>query len=410
MPNTKPTPESEIPEFHITVGGQPTTDLSLEKELQMVKAAILYADRVKLYSLKVPSILAIARFKDIPKNLRLDFLERVLPYISQDKAQKISESLKEYRTVLSKERLDDSDLQLKEQFEKTVEQTWEAIAETTSQFVKDSQIEQINTAVKAGVLDLHPFDQSDEDHAALDTMIEHAANAFALKSKGRLPSVEQDKEWVQKFVENVSNSVSDVSTYPLLDSETGNLLSTGLVPNSSGIVGLGMERGKQTELAKYLLEQLPLFEKASVDEILDIRRELDKPLTRFRGAIMDFSGKIKAAPWNKDFPYEANKIYIHDVQPAMLDIEEAVQANKFLYTMIQKFKQKSAIELPKGELISLGIANISSLSKELAASIGFGIASATIIYDAYQEWLKKKKAVEHHKLYFYYGLGKRLGR
>ncbi len=48
-------------DLHITLGVQPTSDLNLDKEIRMVKAAILYGDKVTLYSLKVPSILVISQ-------------------------------------------------------------------------------------------------------------------------------------------------------------------------------------------------------------------------------------------------------------------------------------------------------------------------------------------------------------
>ncbi|MBL8078762.1 MAG: hypothetical protein JNM55_12420 [Anaerolineales bacterium] len=396
-------------DFHITVGIQPTNDLNLDKEIQMLKAAILYADKVKLYSLKIPSILAISRFEKFPLNSRLDFFERILPYLSSsDKAQKLSSSLGDYRKILGKKNPNDHELQFKGEFEKVLQRSWDGIADTTSKFVKASQIDQINSAIKAGILEVHESNPSVEDDAALNLLFENALTASAKKSKEGPSKKSQDNARIQEFVEDISDSVSNASTYPLLDSETGNLFNTCAGSKAMQIAGFEMERGKQTELARYLLERLPLFEEASVDEILDIRKELDKPLTRFRSAIIDFSDQIKSAPWNQSFPFEAEKIYLRDVKPAMLEIEEALQSNKLLASMFKRFKEKSMVELPKGSLISMGIAQLSSLSKELAASLGIGIASASIFYDAYEEWLKKKQAAEQNKLYFYYGVQEKL--
>jgi hypothetical protein len=408
MKNKSVKPENQ--DFHISVGIQPTDDLNLDKEIRMVKAAILYADKVKLYSLKVPSILAISRFNNFPLNLQLEFFEKIIPFLSsRNNAQKLSASLKDYRKILQKEKLDIHELQLKNEFERKMEQNWKDIAEQTNKFVQESQINQINSAMKAGVLELHEFKNSDSDSGALDLMIENAAAASTLKIKGKGSKTKQDKAWIGEFVENISNSVSDDSTYPLLDNVTGNLVTAGVRSKISEVPSFGVDRGKQTELARYLLERLPLFEKASVDEILDIRKELDKPLARFRSAITNFSEDIKSTPWGKDFPPEADKIYIRDVKPALLDIEEAIQSNKFLTTLVRKFAEKPAA-LPKGSLFSIAISQFSSLPKELAASLGIGIASASLIYEAYDEWARKNQAIEKNKLYFYYGAGKRLNK
>jgi hypothetical protein len=397
-------------DFHISVGIQSTDDLSLDKEIRMVKAAILYADKVKLYSPKVPSILAISRFNNFPLNLRLEFFEKIIPYLSSaDNADKLSASLKEYRKVQHKQQLDIHELQLKKEFEKKLEQNWKYIAEQTSQFVAESQIDQINSAIKAGVLELHEFENSDNDSAALNLLIESTAAATSLKANRLVSKPDQDRHWIGEFVEHISNSVSDDSTYPLLDNLTGNLVTAGLSSKTPENSGFGIERGKQTELARYLLERLPLFEQASVDQILDIRKELDKPLARFRGAIIKYSEDIKSTPWGNDFPPEADKIYLRDVKPALLDMEEDIQSNKFLATLVRKLAEKPAV-LPTGSLFSIAISQFSSLPKELAASLGIGLASASLIYEAYAEWARKNQAIEQNKLYFYYGAGKRLNK
>ena len=377
----------------------------------MLKAAILYADKVKLYSPKVPSILAMARFKDFPLNLRLEFFERVLPYLSStDGARKLSTSLSDYRKILTKQNLNVQDLQFKSEFESTLDKNWEEIASETSKFVKDSHIDQIHAAIKAGVLELHEFKGSDGtggDNAALNLLLENAAAISAINSRSPASKPEQDLAWIQEFVENISNSVSNASTYPLLDAEMGSMVNKGMTSKQMDIAGIGIDHGKQTGLAKYLLERLPLFEEASVDEILDIRKELDKPLTRFRSAIIGFSDDIKSTPWDKGFPIEADKIYHRDVKPAMLDIEEAIQSNNFMRTVAKKFKEKPTT-LPATSLITMAISQFSSLPEELTASLGLGIGSASLLYEAYEEWKKNKKSAEQNNLYFYYGVGERL--
>jgi hypothetical protein len=408
MKNKAAKPDNQ--DFHISVGVQPTDDFNLDKEISMVKAAILYADKVKLYSLKVPSILALSRFNDFPLNLRLEFFEKIIPYLScKDSAQKLSASLNDYKKIQYKMQLDIHELQLKYEFEKKLEQNWKDIAEQTNKFVEGSQIDQINSAIKAGVLELHEFRNSEDDSSALNLMIGSAAAKSALNAKENGSKTDQDQSWIGEFVEDISNSVSNDSTYPLLDNVTGNLVTAGFGSKIAKGPGFGIDRGKQTELARYLLERLPLFEKASIDEILGIRKELEKSLVRFRSAIIDFSDKIKSTPWGKDFPPEADKIYLRDVKPALLDIEDAIQSNKFLTTVLTKFMEKPAM-LPETSVFSLAISQFSSLPKELAAGLGVGIASASIIYDAYNEWARKNQAIEQNKLYFYYGAGKSLSK
>jgi hypothetical protein len=388
---------ADHPDLHISVGVQPSDDLDLDKEIRMLKAALLYADKVKLYSPKLPSIQAISRFQDFSPELRLKFLERIIPYLSPENAQKLSASLDEYKQLLGREKLDHHELQRKREFERKLEQEWGDIAEQANAFVCGSQLGQIDSAIKAGVLELHDFRNSGDDSGALDLMIENVASSAA---RGRDLKAGPDKIWVAEFVKNLSRSVSDDSTYPLLDNAVGNQIAPGMA---------GMDKGKQAQLARYLLERLPLFDKASVNEILDIRRELDKPLTHFRSAIIDYSEDIKSTPWDRGFPPEAEKIYLRDVKPAMLDMEEAVQSNKFLANLIRKLAEKPIV-LQAGSFLSIVVSQLSSLPKELVTGLGISLASAPLIYEAYEEWSRKNRDIKQNKLYFYYSAGKHLNK
>lgn len=402
MNNLSSNPENQ--NLHISVGVQPTNNFNLDNEIRMLKSGILYADKVKLYSPKVPAILAMSRFNDFPMGMRLEFFEKMIPLLSgRENVLKLSAALQDYRKIMNKEKLDIHELQFKNEFEKKLDQNWRAIAEQTNLAINGSQISQINTAMKAGVLELYQFKNLDTDSAALDLIIENAETAS--KTRGKELKAEQDKAWISEYLEH---AVSDDSTYPLLDNHTGNLVTTGAGSKIFKIPGFGLEHGKQAELARFLLEQLPLFEKASVDEILDIRKELEKPLLRFRSAIIDYSDKIKYAPWDMDFLPEADKVYHRDVQPAMQELEDSIQSNKLLTIVFKKFAENTVVLPVTTSTVTMAISQLSELPRELATSLGAGIVSASILYKAYDEWIQNKKANEQNKLFFYYEVKNRL--
>jgi hypothetical protein len=85
---------------------------------------------------------------------------------------------------------------------------------------------------------------------------------------------------VQEFVEIIKNALSNGSTYPLFDGQTGDLVRTGVKGGQIRVSQAGVARGKHSGLAARSLERLPVFEQASIKEILDIRQELEHPLTR----------------------------------------------------------------------------------------------------------------------------------
>jgi hypothetical protein len=396
--------------LHITIGTHPAKELNLEQEIRLAKTALLYADHVKLYSLTSSALRMASRFGNLPLDYKLKVLEQVTPFISsQNESKNLVNFFDSFRKLTKKRFLNRSELILKKQFENMLNSQWEEMQKVASIIIQNSKIEELDRAIKDGILELHTFKNTNTNDMVANFMAESVEAAAVATTGVKRKNTRQDNKLISEFVEQVFTSISNGSTYPLFDEQTASLVRAGIQANKVVVPDFGLDRGKHVGLVKHLFEYLPTFEDATVDEILDIRKELEKPLTRFRKAIISFSQDIKSAAWEKDFPPEADKIYLRDVKPALLDIEESIKSNKFLASLLRKFAEKPAV-LPMGSLFSIAISQFSSLPDELAASLGVGIASASIIYEAYDEWAKKKQDTEQNLLYFYYGVGKRLNK
>jgi hypothetical protein len=216
----------------------------------------------------------------------------------------------------------------------------------------------------------------------------------------------ESRRLAKEYVEAVSATVTDASTYPLFDEVTGDLIRDsireGLIPVSDNAV----VRSKETGLAADLLKRLPLFDEASIEEILDIRRELQRPLVRFRGAMISFSEGIKNAAWDENFSFDAERVFNKDVAPVILDIEDEVKANPYLIELARNWINKSLL-VAGGSALAVTLSNL-SLPSIAALSIGAIVNTAITIRDTNKEWSKNQRAVEKNSLFFYYRAGKLL--
>ncbi len=400
------------PGLHITIGTYPSSKLSLEQELRLSKAALLYGDHVKLYSLASSMMSMVSRQRDFSPKQQMQLLEKVIPYLASEKdARVLLKFLKTIKKKSQTKHLSRQDRTVQASFQQLLAGQWEAVKQKAIEIAKDSGFDEIERGVRAGLLELHTFEETDTDETVLEFITDCIAGASGsprVESRRSEISQRSDK-MIWEFVERVSSAVSDSSTYPLFDTETGELVREKVDAKRIGVSESDIGRGKHSGLAGHLLKRLPLFDQASVDEILDVREELDRPLTRFRGAIVRFSEEIKPASWDKDFPSEAEKVFYRDVGPAILDIEESVKSNKLLASILHKFVEKPAV-LPVGSLFSLAISQLSSLPSEVALSLGVGISSAAIIHEAYKEWKQEKQAIERNQLFFYYEAQRRLSK
>ena len=149
-------------------------------------------------------------------------------------------------------------------------------------------------------------------------------------------------ELAQIVIKRVTDAVEGAGTYPLFDDPTGLMIQLGILRGELKPSERGAHRSKQLGLASTVLRELPHFDLASMDEILDIRRELERPLLRFRAAITDMSEGILPAVWEPDFINEVDDVFQPKIRPLVLDLEEEIRSNSYMRALVSKFASDPA--------------------------------------------------------------------
>lgn len=365
--------------LHFTLGVAPTSQLTLTKDLQMLKVALLYADSVKLCSVTTSIILQVAAIGELTDKQRVDFLEQLLPVIAGDgNAIEVQGAIQEYKRIQHKKYRNTQEIMYQRRLAKIISQTWDGsggMRETAYKIAHEAGAEGIVQAFELGLLDIHIFDTS---RATV----------------------------VEDFFDVVSAAVAEKTTYPLFDDFTGNLIQAGLKESKLVATAGDLGRSKHSGLVGNLLSRLPLFEQASVDEVIDIRRELEHPLTRFRSAIVQFSDNIRGAQWDEDFSTEAERIFYQVVDPAILEIEEAVRGNRYLQRLLGQYTSETLKALATSGAVGYGlgmlVSPLSSLPQIVSTALPIGLTAAAIANKTYQEWKTDQQKIEQNQLYFCY--------
>jgi hypothetical protein len=359
--------------FHITVGASPNGSVDLRPEIRLLKAALLYADKVKFCSISSVFILSLIQsFGDIGEDdlwsllLELDQFRSLKPIVDR------------YQILRSKKLLQGAEIhefdQLRLQLNKIFEVSKPLFQEYVHKLAIDAGADGLISAIDSKLVEIQNF---------------HNTNI---------------KEWVAEFFDVVGNAVLAKETYPLFDGGTGELINFAFREGKLNPSTLSKSKSKQAGLSSDLLRRLPLFDQASIDEIMDIRRELDKPLVNFRAAIMKFSEEIENESWKEEFPQESEQVFRKYVEPSILEIEDIYNSNNTL--------MKFALGLSKvGVPSTLGVllAQATNLPQITALALGLGVGGTTIAaLETRKEWLEKKHQIEQHQLYFYYRTGEML--
>lgn len=358
--------------FTITVAAFPDAEvgLSLKKELQLLKTALIYADNVRLCS--PLAFILLSTLYDAVITTDNHVLQEY--FSSRPKGEQIIAAL----------------IELKEQPKKALQQL--SLLRLNNSDGHESQVVPLAFAEK--VLSAAGFESLIEP-TRLGLV---ALPMFNIKLSDSPNGFQQLEE---QYWYSVSKSILRSDSYPLFDKVTLETLQSDIQRGSLLPSEMEISQAKQVALSSELLQRLPRFENASLHEILDIRRELNGPLVRFRSAIVQYSRQVQSAPWDKDFPIEANEVFVEHLAPAILEIEEACRSNSFLRKLLPSLGEKP-IEPLGAPVMGLIVANSAHLSEILATGVGLVGGSALLAYRTYDSFKQERQRIESNQLYFYY--------
>jgi hypothetical protein len=208
------------------------------------------------------------------------------------------------------------------------------------------------------------------------------------------------KRIADEFTAVIVDAVSDRKTYPLFDDGPAQIVRAGIAAGDVNPSPTRIGQAKQSQLAAQILSRLPLFEGASMKEILDIRCELEPHTTRFRAAIMKYADNIRNASWSDEFEHEAEELFHREIEPAVLEIEDAVKSTPALSTLLMR--KVLGIPALGSSVLSFVVAELAPLELITRSIMSAGVGVATAVYDAIVETRRGQMAIEQNQLYFYY--------
>lgn len=356
--------------FQMLIASTPK-GIEMKQELELVKMGLLYADSVTLCSPGAYMLNNISKLKGLTN---IQKIKVFLPFVFIH-----SPHLKEYEEVINLYfHLLESNRATRRALEKNlgrkeirkVEERGEEIQSVVEDILVQSGFTELERVLNSGRVTLKIFNNG-----------------------------EINDELINEFADFLFYSVKNGVHYPLFDELSGRIVSD--LVKQIDIPDYSIKKGNQVRLAQDLFERLPLFSRASVEEILDIRNELERPLRKFRLAMMEFTNGVKNSWWDKDFAFEAERVFYEKIEPAVIEIEEQVEGVSFLKELnINMTVAKGVGGSFVGYLVN-GAAASTGLN---AAIIGALVAGGASVVDALQKIREQQRVIKNNQMYFYYRL------
>ena len=219
------------------------------------------------------------------------------------------------------------------------------------------------------------------------------------------------------YFERLLEAVKTQGHLPLFDEQSNRLVQAAIGEGRTSVTSAQEHEGREARLALQLFERLPHVEHAKLDELVDIRRELDAPLHRFRGAVLQYAEDLEAAGWDDDFNEEAHLLYRQKIKPALSELEERIAENSPIRNFFDNLSTKdSVVSAAAGGVlhatIGLGVTSdvapiLADLSPTALAAAGIPAAAISGL-KAYKQWRDRNAEHRKHQLFYYCEIPRRL--
>jgi hypothetical protein len=380
------------PDLHMTVAVAPTSQLSVATEIRLVKAALLYSDRVTLASGVAAMIDSASRVLEAPKAVRARRLLEVASVLLDPEQQQLAEMLLQ-RRVRRK-------IPGYASLEAGIAPMVAEVEGVIGKIRDESGMSELQVAVDAGLLEI--------DTLGLDP-IRLLQNSI-LAASGQ-PQPGHTDEVVSALVTAISNAaIEGARTYPLFDEGASSLISTMI--REGHLPAPNVRAADQAALAGRFVGYVPAFPEARIDEIIDVRRGLQQPLVGFRAALAAMARTIEDAPWDPGFGQLADDAYRIEVAPAIAELEEAAR-DMGAVSLLRHAALSRAPWASAGAVIGLALAAATVLPDVAAAALAVGAPVAAVTAAAVEmakERMRLGRQIDRNRFLFLYQAGVDLGR
>jgi hypothetical protein len=366
--------------LHITiVAGSIHRDgaLDLSQETRLVKAALLYADRVTLANPKVMVIASMAGIisgNQEHKRAAVLGMMDVLPDGAATRA--VYDELRRKKRKSVREMLVFRGL-----VERLDRGAGQAVAEVES-MLQEAGAGELDEALRAGAVDLNHLGLNESD-----------------------PGLANVTLWLADLIAEIVAPSSP--TYPMFDDATDGLLATMIREGKAPGARLG--QASQPAIASRLIARLAAFPDAPMSAILEARETLGAPLIRFRRAVANMQTELETMTLDEDFERGVRDTYEKRIAPALQELQDVASQHRvgtLLGRDLVTDGSRTARDPEDAEAaVSFSTATVAELPGLAALALGVGLdVGASSVY---KRRIELKERQNENRLLFLYEAGAR---
>ena len=374
---------------------------ALERDVELAKAALLYADQVEMVGL------GVALFEKVRQRSSGDqgafglfraLDDEALAYVMGNRVSELPEN---FRMMM--------DLMGLPNFRAVVEAL---PSEHSAQMLEALDgLDEINQGAHPYIAALLEEAGADELAKAIDARVIRVADLDVdvshLFRGGESRDLETDSQmasWIGVLLERLN----DRRTRLLFDDDSAELVEALLRTGELEATEPNLRLARQAALGAGLIGRLPAFPNAPMDELLDLRKDLGDPLIRYRGAVVTYSKQLPTV-LGRDLDFEVGQLWEETVAPSISEIEQRLADHALIREMARAADARDLTRFLWTSTASVGLAEFTDVQAFLLGAVA---AASHVGIDATISALRNRgeglRNVRDHELYYLVDINRRL--
>lgn len=373
--------------------------MNLHGDVALAKAAALYADSIEILSLGQQAVQSLADFSGGPDENILALMtsldDKTLQHLAggSDPAQ-----LRQAVALIGQ--LDPAQLQ-------ALSRTSPELAglEGFADVLRQSR-DQMTTSMQ-GMREVAGRMRAESGASELDV----AFRSGLVRYNTRLPISGDNDAVIAAFTREVKLYLQDPLKFVLLDSLTASLVRSMISEGLVDVPKRSMANAGEALLGTGFLNKLPTLPLATMAQVLEVRDELEDPLTKYRRKVTDLRSHLLTGPFDAHADAEVHGIWRSEVDPAVSEIRQAMADHTLSKELLREAGQDLAQfvggTFTRGGVIVLA-ANTLDVNAVLTTGLAAASASIPIVARALSSRKKARDTAKGNDLYYLYAVDQKL--
>jgi hypothetical protein len=227
----------------------------------------------------------------------------------------------------------------------------------------------------------------------------------------RVPISGDNDAVIAAFTREVKLYLQDPLKFVLLDSLTASLVRSMISEGLVDVPKRSMANAGEALLGTGFLNKLPTLPLATMAQVLEVRDELEDPLTKYRRKVTDLRSHLLTGPFDAHADAEVHGIWRSEVDPAVSEIRQAMADHTLSKELLREAGQDLAQfvggTFTRGGVIVLA-ANTLDVNAVLTTGLAAASASIPIVARALSSRKKARDTAKGNDLYYLYAVDQKL--